>query len=330
MFSTAKGLSVCLLVVWSLHLVSAVISTRGYIIHESSGKIIHPLNGSPLVADNTKLVVFEGGLGEYRLLLHFEEDPTQFGYGYIKHVLSGKYVHPLGGSLQPGDNTPLVFYIGKHAACLFRFDTNLNYIMHRSSLKVWHPLGGLSNPNDNTEVVLHQDKHDRAKFYFGSNQGTKIYYIVPPIGYVTHYSSGKIIHPLNGSPQPADNTNLVVYTGGYGELRLQLQFVEDPNTEGYGYIKHTSSGKYVHPYGGSLQPADNTPLVFYTGHHAACLFRFDECEDYIVHESSNKIWHPLGGSENPADNTVVVLHIHQHDRAKFFFANSYGVKISPH
>ena len=113
-------------------------------------------------------------MGEERLQLQFEEAQGQGGYGYIKHVASGKYVHPLGGSQNPPNDTPLVFYRGYHAACLFKFDLNNDYIIHKTSRKIWHPYGGSANPGNNVGVVLHSDRHNRATFIFGNDKGAKI------------------------------------------------------------------------------------------------------------------------------------------------------------
>ena len=328
MFFGIKVLSLVLV----LSCVSAQRSQIGYIIHRSSGKLIHPLGGSANPADNTRLVTYIGGLKQTRLQLQIEKDPSQNGYGYIRHVPSGKYIHPLGGSLKPADNTLLVFHRGKHAACLFKLDMDNDYIIQKSSNKIWHPKGGMRNPPNNNLVVLHRDRHDRATFFFSNDFGAKIFNLVfsSPVGHIVHLSSRKLIHPLGGSAQPADNTRLVVYSGGFGQTRLQLQFEEVSDQNGYGYIKHVPSGKYVHPLGGSLQPNNETPLVYYRGKHAACLFIFDKCNDYIIQKSSQKIWHPKGGSSNPGNNVVVVLHSNRHNRAKFYFADNAGAKVFPY
>ena len=150
-----------------------------------------------------------------------------------------------------------------------------------------------------------------------------------PIGYIVHRPSEKLIHPFRGSANPPDNTRLVLYTGGLGETRLQLQFIPVPGQGDYGYIKHVPSGKYVHPLGGSQNPPNGTPLVFHRGRHAACLFKFDLENDYIIQKTSGKIWHPRGGRAIPGNNTPVVLHSDRHSRATFFFADENGLKISP-
>ena len=121
----------------------------------------------------------------------------------------------------------------------------------------------------------------------------------------------------------------MVYDGGFGEKRLQFQFVPAKGQCGVGYIKHVTSGKYIHPLGGSQNPSENTPLVLYRGYHDACLFKFDLKNDYIIHKTSGKIWHPYGGSANPGNNVGVVLHSNRHARATFYLANAFRTKISP-
>ena len=312
----------------NLGYVSTQSSEIGYIVHRASGKLIHPLGGKAAPAENTRLVVYDGGLKETRLQMQFDKDPTQSGYGYIRHVPSGKYVHPQGGSLQPADDTLLVFHSGKHAACLFKFDVDYDYIIQKSSNKIWHPKGGKRYPPNNNLVVLHWHRHDRATFFLANSCGAKIFNIVflSPVGHIVHLSSRKLIHPLG---QPVDNVKLVLYAGGFGQTRLHVQFEEAPGQSGFGYIKLVLSNKYVHPLGGSLKPVDDTPLVYHTGKHAACLFKFDKCNDYIIQKSSNKIWHPRDGNSNPPNNAWVVLHIGRHNRAKFYFSDNTGAKVFP-
>ena len=76
-----------------------------HIVHRPNQKLVHPLGGSANPSDNTRLVVYNGGFGERRLLFQFVPQP---GDGYIRHVPSGKYIHPHGGSTSPSENTPLV------------------------------------------------------------------------------------------------------------------------------------------------------------------------------------------------------------------------------
>ena len=308
--------------------VSAVMASGTYIIHRSSGKLVHPLGGEDDPDRNTRLVVFPGGLGESRLELVFETDIyDSCGYGYIRHSSSGKYVHPYNGVFNPDPNTRLVYYTNKHTACLFLPDVDNEIIIQKISDYIWHPYGGQSNPADNTNVVLHRDRHDRAKFFFADAQGNKI--IPFPRGYIVHSLSGKRIHSQQGNLDPADNTKLVLRDGGGGEARNQFQFVRDPQNCGFGYIRHVTSGKNVHPFGESLQPADDTALVLHSGKHDACLFKFDRPRRFIIQMSSQMIWEPLGGSTDPDDGTEVVLHSDRHCGSNFHFANNVNLQITP-
>ena len=150
-----------------------------------------------------------------------------------------------------------------------------------------------------------------------------------PVGYIFHRSSGKLVHPLGGSSDPSDDTNLVVYSGNDSPNRLQVQFVPANGFGHFGYIKHVSSGKFVHPKGGSLNPGNDTNLVYHSSYHAGCLFAFDEEGEYIMHRDG-KFWHPSGGSPSPSNDTECVLHSGVHDAAKFYFGDISGNKISPY
>ena len=146
----------------------------GWLVHYSSRKPVHPQGGSSNPGNNTTLVIYDGGLGESRLRVQFEPVDGQGHFGYIKHVPSGKYVHPLGGDINPGNDTRLVYYSGKHSACLFCFDEMNNRIVHKGSNRIWHPKGGKSNPGNNTACVLHSDRHGAATFIMTDSRGNEI------------------------------------------------------------------------------------------------------------------------------------------------------------
>ena len=152
----------------------------------------------------------------------------------------------------------------------------------------------------------------------------------PPIGWLVHYSSRKLVHPQGGSANPSNNTSLVIHDGGLGESRLQVQFEPVDGQGHFGYIKHVPSGKYVHPYGGDINPGNDTYLVYHSGKHSACLFGFNETDNRIVHKGSKRIWHPKGGKSNPGNNTACVLHSDEHDAATFIMTDSKGNEISPY
>ena len=150
-----------------------------------------------------------------------------------------------------------------------------------------------------------------------------------PIGYIFHRSSRKLVHPSGGSSNPGNDTPLVLHSDKNSPERLQVRFVPVEGFGHFGYIEHVSSGKIVHPHGGSLTPGNDTRLVYHSDRHAAALFAFDEEDERIMHRDG-KIWHPLGGSPNPGNDTRCVLHSDVHDAAKFYFGNLDGTELSPY
>jgi len=150
-----------------------------------------------------------------------------------------------------------------------------------------------------------------------------------PIGYLFHWSSRKLVHPSGGSSNPENDTKLVLHDSKSNPGRLQFRFVAVDGAGHYGYIEHVSSGKIVHPSGGSVIPTDDTELVLHSGRHAGALFGFDEDNTFILHKSG-KLWHPYGGSGNPPNDTILVLHSAVHDSAKFYLGDLDGNPLSPY
>ena len=148
-------------------------------------------------------------------------------------------------------------------------------------------------------------------------------------GYLFHWSSKKPIHPRGGEHHPADDTELVLCSGLDDPARLQFKFVAVDGAGHFGYIEHVSSGKYVHPKGGSIDPGDDTPLVLCSGGHAGTLFGFDEENIGILHKNG-KYWHPKGGSPAPTDDTKAVVCSGLHDAAKFYFGDINKNPITPY
>ena len=147
-----------------------------------------------------------------------------------------------------------------------------------------------------------------------------------PIGYIFHQSSGKLIHP---GPGAQSGTVLVLHGNKNNPARLQVQFVPAQGYGHFGYIKHVSSGNIVHPSGGSVNPGNDTPLVYHGDKHSGALFGFNEKEYEIIH-FGGKIWHPSGGSPNPGNSMVCVLHSDRHAAAKFYFGDIDGKPMSPY
>ena len=90
---------------------------------------------------------------------------------------------------------------------------------------------------------------------------------------------------------PANNAKLVVHSDKSSPARLAVRFVPVEGFGHFGCIEHVSSGKIVHPRGGSLDPDNNTGLVYHSDHHAGALFAFDEENERIMHRGG-KIWQP--------------------------------------
>ena len=149
-------------------------SPVGYIVHRTSGKVVHPYGGREKPGDNTGLVVYTGGLGQRRLQFRFVPAPGFGHFGYIQHVTGGKYAVPYGGWDVPRDDTGIVLWWKPNYSSLFAFDEANEHIKHISG-KVWHPYRGWSTPRDDTKVVLHHETaplHNR--FYFSDSSGRKI------------------------------------------------------------------------------------------------------------------------------------------------------------
>jgi len=85
---------------------------------------------------------------------------------------------------------------------------------------------------------------------------------------------------------------------------------------GMGLIKHHTSGKYLHPKGGSAYPGDSTNVVIHSGNHYATSWTINQASGTIGHVGG-KIWHPLGGSVSPGDTTPVVIHSGEHAATHF-------------
>ena len=114
-----------------------------------------------------------------------------------------------------------------------------------------------------------------------------------PIGWIFHRSSGKLVHSRGGSSQPSNDTELVLHSAKDSPSRLQVRFVLVEGFGHFGYIKHATSGKIVHPQGGFLTPGNSMELVYHSDTHADALFTFDEEHERIVHRDG-KIWHLEG------------------------------------
>ena len=150
-----------------------------------------------------------------------------------------------------------------------------------------------------------------------------------PIGYILHRKSRKVIGPLGDPTNVADDTKVVLLKSGFGQAWAQVQFMEVPGDNDFGFIRHVASGKYIHPLNGSKNPPNGNPLVWHYGAHEACLFKLDLQNDRIIQKESGKNWHQHGGLGDPPDNSVVVLNSDRDYHARFIFTNEQGAKIAP-
>jgi hypothetical protein len=78
------------------------------------------------------------------------------GFGLIKHVKSGKLVHPYGGWDQPGANTKVVLHPEHKYAALWAVQGTSKAILHVAG-SYWIPYGGWNTPGDNTGIVIYPE-----------------------------------------------------------------------------------------------------------------------------------------------------------------------------
>ena len=83
---------------------------------------------------------------------------------------------------------------------------------------------------------------------------------------------------------------------------------------------------YVFAIGGSHDPREGTELVYYSGKHDGCLFRFDQDRKEIVHRKG-KFWHPV--DRTGENDTKIVLITERHDAAKFLLCDRSGEPLHP-
>ena len=140
----------------------------------------------------------------------------------IKHASGGKFVHPYGGSPNPGNCDPLVLHPVRHANMVFRFvpeDKEWGYIEHKTSKRVLYPKDGRLNPGNNTKLVLHHDRHFGALFAIDSARDRIV------------HKGGKFIHPFGGAAKPGQGTRLVLHEGINGAMKFILVDPSDVDKE---------------------------------------------------------------------------------------------------
>jgi hypothetical protein len=164
----------------------------GYIIHESTKKLVHPIVGSShkFFKDNTNLIICDKNDRDNpeELKVRFVPVPGYGHFGFIEHVSSGKIIQPIKefeenntikDSDYPKNDTFLVYHSDRHSGALFGFDEE-NHEIHHHGGRIWHPYKGLPNPEDGTKCVLYGDSHQVSKFYFGDIDGNPMSPYPPP------------------------------------------------------------------------------------------------------------------------------------------------------
>lgn len=148
-------------------------------------------------------------------------DEVQISTNYIiRHKTGGYCLHPRGGQANPAVGTPLIF----HPHCnpfeerlLFTLLPN-GSLKHVSSGMCVHPEGGTASSGrrlvlwNSCSDGVSQDNAGNKRLAFGFNDN----------GSFSHKSSGLCVHPSGGSANPAEGTELVLWSG-CNEERLKYR-----------------------------------------------------------------------------------------------------------
>lgn len=134
-----------------------------------------------------------------------------------------------------------------------------------------HPQGGKNFPEDSTKLVLHSGSQG------GQSIDALMFCMVPEVIYSTipagngwfkiKHKSGKYVHPLGGVA--GNNVCLCLHrgdvsgTGGPNACFFRICFSLQTGNQ-YFHLQH-SSGLFVHPKGGRLNPPNETELVLWPG-----------------------------------------------------------------
>ncbi|XP_041365423.1 lectin-like [Gigantopelta aegis] len=144
--------------------------------------------------------------------------------GMIRHWSGGKFIHPMGGSENPDNDTKLVIHEATHPNMRFRFvqfEGPWGYIEHVASGKVVHPQGGSSDPGNGTALVLHEARHAGALFAFDYEN------------HLIQHRSSKYFHPEGGNVSPPNDTELVLHEDVHDGMRWVVVTVDNVETPLY-------------------------------------------------------------------------------------------------
>lgn len=135
-------------------------STTFLIKHKVGGRFVHPRDGHIPNPPNFCPLITRSAIHDR---MHFEFDPVEDGWGYIRHVTSGKIIHPKGGTTNPANHVCLLLHEERNGTALFAIDETNDLIIHKDG-KYIHPTTGYTIPNDGTALVLCENRHEGMRF----------------------------------------------------------------------------------------------------------------------------------------------------------------------
>jgi len=133
--------------------------------------------------------------------------------------------------------------------------------------------------------------------------------------FIKHQPTGKYVH-LQPGCMDNDNNKLLFCSEPQDDCHFTFEAVEGV----WGYLKHTSSGKYVIPYGTPEHPDDFVKLVIHHEPSNLALFAIDQINHWLIHKDGKYV-HPLSCMHDPDDNTPLALHGTTHDKMTFLFVS---------
>eukprot|EP01124_Arcella_intermedia_P019467 TRINITY_DN26783_c0_g1_i1.p1 TRINITY_DN26783_c0_g1~~TRINITY_DN26783_c0_g1_i1.p1 ORF type:complete len:512 (+),score=78.40 TRINITY_DN26783_c0_g1_i1:98-1537(+) len=125
------------------------------------------------------------------------------------------WVHPAGGSDNPGNSTSLVFHNDKNPLSALKFIFFNNQLKQYTSGKFVHPLGG--HAGNGTKLVL----------YDGSDGERTSIYMVEEGGRTYLKHGNYYVHPAGGSDHPSNGTPLVYHSDFRPTLAISLILAEN-------------------------------------------------------------------------------------------------------
>jgi len=149
-------------------------------------------------------------------------------------------------------------------------DGALYYLHHVNGDKYVHPKGGSDTPGNDNPLVYHEPVGRLALQFYFTTDGSGYRQLV-------HYGSGRFIHPKGG--HVGNNVALVTYDGSDGARTSVTMAIEN----GVSYLKNGGNASYyVHPYGGSITPGDDTGLVYFNEVRPGIAVEIVPAEEYNI------------------------------------------------